>query len=136
MIRAISGGTSAVGILVGFIGASAGIGDDVLDDAVARREAFIADLVTLFGPDAARATDYLERSWVAEPWIAGVAGIRAPGVMTTCTDAGVVPVGRIHWAGSESSVEFESYMEGAVRAAERAVAAIVGPSDALRNDLP
>lgn len=106
----------SVGILVSFVGSSAGV-----DDADVRREAFVDDLVTLFGPRARELDQYLEQSWIDEPWIAGVAGIRTTGVITSCTDAGVAPAGRIHWAGAESSVEFESYLEGAVRAAERAV---------------
>ncbi|GAB3857378.1 FAD-dependent oxidoreductase [Nocardioides maradonensis] len=115
----------SVGILVSFVGiAENGPGPtwsrSVIDDAEARQQAFVSDLVTLFGPRARDIDRYVEQSWVDEPWIAGVAGIRAPGVITTCTDAGVTPVGRIHWAGAESSVEFESYLEGAVRAAERA----------------
>lgn len=105
----------SVGILVSFVGSDAGV-----DNAEARRAEFVQDLVTLFGPRARDLGQYLEQSWIDEPWIAGVAGIRTPGVITSCTDAGIAPAGRVHWAGAESSVEFESYLEGAVRAAERA----------------
>lgn len=116
---------ASVGIIVSFVGtASAGPGltapDAVLDNKDARRAAFVDDLVTIFGSQARNPTNYLEHSWIDQPWIAGVAGIRTPGIITSCTDAGQAPVGRIHWAGAESSTEFESYLEGAVRAAERA----------------
>jgi monoamine oxidase len=34
------------------------------------------------------------------------------------------PVGRIHWAGTETSEGFMGYMDGAVRSGERAAAAV------------
>jgi monoamine oxidase len=115
-----------VGILLVFVG-TAGVGpgltwtDDVLDDPAARHSAFLRDLVTLFGPEAANPVQVVEKSWVDEPWINGCVGTRAPGVLTSYTDAATVPVGRLHWAGTEAAPEFESYLEGAVRSAERAV---------------
>lgn len=114
-----------LGILLTFIGtAGAGNGlawsDAVLDQPEARRKAVLADLVTLFGPEAGKPLRMLEKSWVGEPWIAGCTGTRAPGVMTRYTDAHIAPVGNIHWAGTEAAPEFDSYLEGAVRAAERA----------------
>jgi monoamine oxidase len=62
----------------------------------------------------------LEHSWVGHRWIAGCAAATPPGVITGYTDARTAPVDRIHWAGTEAAVAFESYLEGAVRAAERA----------------
>lgn len=113
------------GILLAFIGtAGSGPGltwaDEILDDPAARRDAFVADLTSLFGPEAARPVRVLEQRWVDEPWIAGCVSSRAPGVMTAYTGAVTRPVGRIHWAGTEAAPEFEGYLEGAVRAAERA----------------
>ena len=32
------------------------------------------------------------------------------------------PIGRIHWAGTETSTYWNGYMEGAIRAGERAAA--------------
>jgi monoamine oxidase len=34
-------------------------------------------------------------------------------------------VGRIHWAGTETSTEHHGYIEGAVRAGERAAAEVL-----------
>lgn len=45
-----------------------------------------------------------------------------PGVWTRCGEALREPVGRIAWAGSETAVEHNGYMEGAVEAGERAAA--------------
>ncbi|MFE5911273.1 flavin monoamine oxidase family protein [Streptomyces wedmorensis] len=116
----------SVGILLAFVGtAGSGPGltwtDAVLDRPEARQAALLEDLVTLFGPEAARPVRVVEQSWVGQPWIAGCVSTRAPGVMTRYTDAVTTPVDRIHWAGTEAAPEFEGYLEGAVRAAERAV---------------
>lgn len=120
---------ASVGVLLAFVGtAGAGPGftwtDEVLDDPAARHAAFVRDLVTLFGPEAANPVEVVEKSWVDEPWINGCVGTRAPGVLTGYTDAATVPVDRLHWAGTESAPAFESYLEGAVRAAERAAAEV------------
>ncbi|MFF7774867.1 flavin monoamine oxidase family protein [Streptomyces tanashiensis] len=131
----------SVGILLAFVGtAGSGPGltwtDAVLDDPAARQEALLKDLVALFGPEAARPVRVVEQSWVDEPWIAGCVSTRAPGVMTRYTDAVTTPVGRIHWAGTEAAPEFEGYLEGAVRAAERAVDEVCAALPALRRAEP
>jgi monoamine oxidase len=120
---------ASVGVLLVFVGtAGAGPGltwtDDVLNDPAVRHSALVQDLVTLFGPEAANPVEVVEKSWVGEPWINGCVGTRAPGVLTGYTDAATAPVGRLHWAGTEAAPEFESYLEGAVRSAERAVGEI------------
>ncbi|MEV6678986.1 FAD-dependent oxidoreductase [Streptomyces erythrochromogenes] len=114
-----------VGILLTFVGtAGSGYGlrwtDAVLDDPEARRAAFLADLTTLFGPEAARPTAYLEQDWTHEPWIGGCVSSRPPGVLTQYTDADRRPVGRVHWAGTETAVLNQGYIDGAVSAGERA----------------
>lgn len=116
----------SLGILTGFIGADPSVAGKILDDPASRRDAFVDELEVLFGPDARNIKDYKEKSWIDAPWISGVAGIRTPGVFTSFTDAAVASVDRVHWAGAEASVEFESYMEGAVRSALRAVSEIDG----------
>ena len=40
--------------------------------------------------------------------------------MTACGAALRVPCGRIHWAGTETAVRWNGYIEGAVRSGERA----------------
>ncbi|MFD9847485.1 flavin monoamine oxidase family protein [Streptomyces parvus] len=115
----------SVGILLTFVGtAGSGYGlrwtDAILDDPEARKAAFLADLTTLFGPEAARPTAYLEQDWTHEPWIGGCVSSRPPGVLTQYTDADRQPVGRIHWAGTETAVLNQGYIDGAVSAGERA----------------
>ena len=115
----------SVGILLTFIG-TAGFGpgfkwsDAVLSDPGARRAAFINDLTTLFGPKAAQPTRCVEKDWLHEPWIEGGVSTRAPGTLTQYRNAAREPVGRIHWAGTETGIMYEGYMDAAVSAGERA----------------
>ncbi|MEU0405316.1 NAD(P)/FAD-dependent oxidoreductase [Streptomyces sp. NPDC006197] len=115
----------SVGILLTFMGtAGSGPGhtwsDGVLDDPRERRAAFLADLVTLFGPEAARPIRFLEQDWAHEPWIDGCVSTTPPGLLTQYTDAVRKPVDRIHWAGTETATAYQGYIEGAVQAGERA----------------
>lgn len=90
-------------------------------DAGQRRELWLAALAERFGPQALTPTDYLETDWSAEPWsLGGMMAHFAPGVLTTYGSALRRPVGRIHWAGTESATLMHGLMEGAVRSGERA----------------
>lgn len=124
---------ASVGILLTFMG-TAGSGclqswpDQLLDNPDARRDAVLADLTTLFGPQAAKPIAFLEKDWAHEPWINGCVGSRAPGSLTQYTDADRRPVGRIHWAGTETATVNQGYFDGAVSAAERAAAEVLSTS--------
>ena len=78
------------------------------------------------GPRASRPEAYHELDWSAEPWTRGCYGAHfTPG---TWTDLGPIlrePVGRIHWAGTETSPVWNGYMEGAVRSGERAAGEVL-----------
>ncbi|MFD5178026.1 flavin monoamine oxidase family protein [Nocardia sp. NPDC058379] len=115
----------SVGILLTFLGtAGSGYGlhwsDEILDNPEVRRAMFLADLETLFGPEAAHPRAYLEKDWTHEPWISGCVSSRPPGVITQYTDADRRPVGRIHWAGTETATVNQGYIDGAVSAGQRA----------------
>ncbi|MGW5645358.1 flavin monoamine oxidase family protein [Saccharopolyspora sp. NPDC003752] len=115
----------SIGILLTFIG-TAGHGpglkwsDAILDDPAARRAAFLDGLAALFGPKAAQPTGCVEKDWLHEPWIEGGVSTRAPGTLTQYRNAAREPVGRIHWAGAETGIMYEGYMDAAVSAGERA----------------
>jgi len=66
------------------------------------------------GPRAARAVD-----WTAEPYTRGSYLILGPGHLTSWGRRLAEPQGRLHFAGAEAS-DLPSFMEGAVRAGERA----------------
>lgn len=89
-------------------------------DPAERRAKVIASLVRFFGPEAAEPTGYVENDWNVEPYTRGYVGHMPPGVMTRFGQALREPCGRIHWAGSETSVEWQGYIEGAMRSGVRA----------------
>jgi monoamine oxidase len=91
-----------------------------------RREAVIAKLVELYGPRAAKPERFIERSWADEQWTRGCyAGYFAPGGWTEFGDALRRPVGRLHWAASETATLHHGSMDGAVAAGERAAAEVL-----------
>ncbi len=86
-----------------------------------RRAAVVSQLVRLFGPAAAAPSDYVDHDWRTDPWSAGCyTGLFPPGLMTTVGDALRAPVGRVHWAGTETAVKWAGYFDGAIEAGERA----------------
>jgi monoamine oxidase len=85
-----------------------------------RREKVIASLVRFFGPRAADVIGYDDNDWMLEPYVHGYVGSMPPGTMTRFGKALREPCGRIHWAGSESALEWAGYIEGALRSGARA----------------
>ena len=80
-----------------------------------------------FGAQAANPLDYVEMNWSAEQWTRGCyGGFAPPGVWSDFGPALKAPVGRIHWAGAETSDYWNGYMDGAVRSGERAAAEAIG----------
>ena len=85
-----------------------------------RRAAVVESMVRYFGPQARRVREYVEKSWAADPWSRGCyAGYLTPGTWTDYGRALRAPVGRVHWAGTETSGAWNGYMDGAVRSGHR-----------------
>jgi monoamine oxidase len=116
---------SARGAIVGFIsGADARTWAE--QDQTERRAAVLNQLEDFFGPLAASPIEYIDKVWSADRWSGGCyVGLMPPGVMTTLGYALREPVGRIHWAGTETATEWNGYMEGAVQSGERTAAEIL-----------
>src|SRR5262249_22189913 len=114
------------GVILGFIeGDEARIWGE--RSAADRQQGVIDSLVRYFGPQAASPTAYLEYDWSADPWTRGCyAGFMPPGVLTNYGPALREPVGRIHWAGTETAEVWNGYMDGAVRSGQRVAAEILG----------
>ncbi|AEF40739.1 flavin monoamine oxidase family protein [Hoyosella subflava] len=104
-----------VGILMGFVeGSEARHWQRLPIDE--RRAGVLDSFVRYFGPEAADPTDYVEKDWSAEEFTRGCYGAHfAPGVWTSYGEVLRKPVGRLHWAGAEHAIEWNGYMEGAVR---------------------
>lgn len=88
--------------------------------AAARRAEILRNFAAFFGDRALRPHDYVEMDWAAQPWTRGAVAFTAPGVLLDYGSAIRAPIGRIHWASSETSTYWNGYMDGAVRSGERA----------------
>ncbi len=113
------------GVLLGFV-----VGSDARQlqtlPAAARRRAVLGSFVRLFGSRAGSPRELIEHNWSVEQWTRGCyAGYLPPGVWSDYGSALRAPVGRIHWAGTETSEVFTGYMDGAVRSGERAAVEVL-----------
>lgn len=108
------------GVLLGFIGGTDARGWYGLS-AEQRRQAALDNLANYFGAKARNPLQYVENAWADDAFSRGdpVAGL-PPGVLLDFGTALRAPVGRIHWAGTETSDFWVGYMDGAVRSGERA----------------
>jgi monoamine oxidase len=108
------------GIIFGFVG-----GDQCRRYAqmssADRRTAVLGEFAKFWGDDAKKPTEFFETTWAREEWTRGCpVGIPATGALLAYGDRLRAPVGRIHWAGTETSNYWNGYMDGAVRSGERA----------------
>ena len=90
-----------------------------------RKRAVLEGFAAMFGEQALHPIDYVEHDWTKERWTTGgpVANY-APGTMLQFGSAIRKPFGRVHWAGTETSTYWTGYMDGAVRAGQRAAAEV------------
>jgi monoamine oxidase len=95
-------------------------------DASERRRAVLGSLAAYYGKCAGKPVDYVEQDWSSEEFTRGCYGAHmAPGVMTQFAPVLREPVGRIHWAGTETAGAWCGYMDGALTSGERAAAEVV-----------
>jgi monoamine oxidase len=119
------GDTPAYGVLLGFIEGSEGRVWSAKTPEE-RRIGAIESFVRYFGEQAANPLAYLEQDWQQEEYSrGGYGGMFPPGGWLDFGRALVEPVGRIHWAGTETSPIWNGYMDGAVRSGERAAAEVL-----------
>ncbi len=107
------------GILMGFVlGNQARAFSELGEDE--RKQSALQSFATFFGPQATQPQRYLDHSFLNEEWSRGCyAGLFEPGIWTEFGPALREPVGRIHWAGTETSDIWNGYIDGAVRSGER-----------------
>jgi monoamine oxidase len=85
-----------------------------------RRAVFLTMLATRLGPKAAAPLEVLEQNWAEEQWTRGCSMGHFPtGVLTQYGHRLREPVGRVHWAGTETASTSYGSMDGAVRSGER-----------------
>jgi len=91
-----------------------------------RRAAVLECLARYFGEKARRPFEYLEQNWAEEEYTRGCyAGVMPPGVWTEYGEALRAPLGRLHWAGTETATVWMGYMDGAIQSGERAAAEVL-----------
>ena len=87
----------------------------------------LANFAMLFnnGKPIPKPTSVVVMDWTRERWTRGCpVAIAGPGVLTEYGPHLAAPVGRIHWAGTETATYWHGYMEGAVRSGRRAAAEV------------
>ena len=113
------------GVLLGFLeGQAAREAADLTADE--RRSLVAGSFARLFGPEAANPIDYVDRAWGAEEWSRGCYGGYMPtGAWTDYGAAVREPIGPIHWAGAETALVWNGYMDGAVGSGQDAARAAI-----------
>ena len=90
------------------------------------KEAVLRSLVRWFGPEArGRLRDFVSCTWARDPWSRGCpVNLLPAGHCSRFVHASRASLfdGRVHPASTEAAPEYVGYMEGAVRAGERAAA--------------
>ncbi|WP_344773108.1 NAD(P)/FAD-dependent oxidoreductase [Nocardioides panacisoli] len=108
------------GVLLAFVGGSTHHRYSRLPLAQ-RKQAMLDGFTQMFGDQAQHPIEYTEHDWTLEPWTTGSPiALPKPGIISTRGHAIREPFGRVHWAGTETSTYWSGFMDGAVRAGERA----------------
>ena len=95
-------------------------------EPAARRQRVVDAAAACFGPAARETVAYVDKDWSDDAWSRGCpTGVMPSGVLSVHGPALRAPVDRIHWAGTETSTEWNGYMEGAVASGERAAAEVL-----------
>jgi monoamine oxidase len=98
-------------------------------DAGERRQAVLDALAARFGPKAKSPVEYIETPWWQQEWTRGCSMAHLPpGILTRYGPLLREPLGRVHWAGTETSTTSHGAIDGAVRSGERAAAEVLEAS--------
>ena len=111
---------ASCGVLLAFVGGATWRTYGVQSPA-ARREAVLAGFAEMFGDRALRPVQFVEHDWNREQWTGGgPVAVMGPETLSTYGSWLRRPHDRVHWAGTETSTYWTGYMDGAVRAGQRA----------------
>lgn len=103
------------GTLVGFVSDEKADALLELDDD-ARRAAVLGSIAEYLGPDALAPEVYAESDWASEEWTRGAyAASFDLGGLSRWGRHQTAPVGRIHWACSDTAAEGYQHVDGALR---------------------
>ncbi|PWJ53852.1 monoamine oxidase [Quadrisphaera granulorum] len=116
---------SREGVLLGFVGGPQGRAWDELPEAE-RRVRALASFADLYGPKALEPIGYIDQKWGADPWTGGgPCAAPSAGAVVPYYSHLATPVGPLHWAGTETADRWSGFMDGAVRAGERAAVEVL-----------
>lgn len=91
-----------------------------------RRDVVVDVLARAMGERARDVAGYVDRDWSAEPFTRGCYGAHLPpGAWTVYGPALRRPVGRIHWAGTETAERWTGYIDGAIDSGQRVAAEVL-----------
>jgi monoamine oxidase len=113
-----------VGILMGFSEADEAKKLGALSEEE-RRATAIETFVALYGDEARSPRRYVDHVWEHDEWSGGCYGaFMKPGAWTAIGPKLREPIGRVHWAGTETATAWSGYIDGALSSGERAAAEI------------
>ncbi|XP_067007117.2 probable flavin-containing monoamine oxidase A [Anabrus simplex] len=90
-----------------------------------RKRGILESLCQVWGTDALKPLDYVEKNWSEEEYVGGCPiHVAPPGAMPLLHHLRT-PFLRIHWAGTETATHWCGYMNGAVQAGHRAAVEVL-----------
>ncbi len=96
-----------------------------------RQQRVLDAFVAWFGAEAATPLTVVDRSWENETWSGGgYSAVPVPGTATMRPGVLAEPLGRVHFAGTETAARSNGYIEGALASGERAAKEITSLLDA------
>lgn len=113
------------GLITGFFEGPAAVAAGLRTPAE-RRDIVVGVLARTLGARAHDILDYVDLDWSAEPFTRGCYGAHLPpGAWTVYGPALREPVGRIHWAGTETAERWTGYIDGALDSGQRVSAEVL-----------
>ncbi len=86
-----------------------------------RKRLIIDKLIRFLGEEAAHPIDYIDKCWTEEEWSRGCyTGIMAPNTLSNFGENLRKPFGNVYFAGTETAVKWNGYLDGAIESGYRA----------------
>ena len=118
------------GVLTGFVTGAAASALSVLSTA-RKRDAVLSHVARLF-PQLPMPQHCTVTDWLAAKYSRGCyAALFGPGDWMRLGPTLTAPHGRIHWAGTETSLDFFGLMEGAIRSGQRVATELIDSADSM-----
>lgn len=121
------------GIILAFVHANKAV--ELLTHNEEERKSLVAkEMQSILGEEAANYSFIHEYTYMHNPWIKGAyAALFPPTILAQYGIALKEPFQDIHWAGSETAVDYMGYMEGAVQSGQRAADEILKTMSTLHS---